>query len=310
MTLESIPFDLAQVVRHAMAPMALRAQAQSLVLKTDVPAYVPEWVLGDPGRLRQVLLNLVGNAIKFTEEGTVTVSVRLKPPPGPGQKPRLRFGVRDTGIGIAPDRLHSVFEAFSQADSSITRRYGGTGLGLTISARLVGLMGGQLQVDSQLGQGTEFWFELPMTVAEAPELAPESEVAPQQHLTVLVAEDHPINQVVARKVLEGLGHRVTIVGNGLQAVEQFESGSFDLIFMDIQMPELDGFGATQRIRALEAAQTSGQRIPILAMTAHAMEGYREKCIRGGMDGYVTKPVDRKQLVSEINRVVAPSRVLK
>jgi CheY-like chemotaxis protein len=220
----------------------------------------------------------------------------------------LRFGVRDTGAGIPANRIASVFEAFSQADASITRRYGGTGLGLTISARLVAMMGGALRVESVEGQGSEFWFEIPLAIdPDVPVVAasaPPPTAAPRAEggLSLLVAEDHPINQILARRLLEQQGHQVRMAANGVEAVNAFRDGEFDLVFMDIQMPELDGFGATQQIRALEAARGT-YRTPILAMTAHAMEGYREKCIQGGMDGYVTKPIDRKQLLVEMDRVL-------
>ncbi|MEY2954252.1 MAG: hypothetical protein RLZZ401_2339 [Pseudomonadota bacterium] len=298
--LESVAFSLHQTVRHSMAPMSLRAQGQSLKLHTLVAPDVPDWVIGDAGRLRQVLLNLVGNAIKFTEQGSVTL--RISAQATSALSTQVRFSVSDTGIGIAANRLSSVFEAFSQADSSISRRYGGTGLGLTISAQLVSLMGGALEVKSDQGQGTEFWFELPLKRGQPPVEVVAPSGATTASLRLLVAEDHPINQMVARKVLEQMGHSVTMAANGLLAVEKYTAERFDLIFMDIQMPDLDGFGATRQIRALEAQRT--YRTPILAMTAHAMDGYREKCLAGGMDGYVTKPVDRVKLAAEIRRVMA------
>lgn len=301
--IEHLPFNLPQLMRHALAPLKLRAEDRDLALDVAVDPAAPEWLLGDAGRLRQVLLNLVGNAIKFTEAGRVTVQVGFL---ASAAAPLIRFSVQDTGIGIAPERLASVFDAFSQADNSISRRFGGTGLGLTISSRLVGLMGGTLQVASQPGEGTHFWFDLALPVVQAP--APELSRAPlalPQGLRVLVAEDHPINQVVARKVLEHLGQHVTVVDNGEQAVAAFVAQPpdqpFDLVFMDIQMPVLDGFAAARRLRAHELPL--GHHTPILAMTAHAMEGYRERCLAGGMDGYVTKPVEHKQLVQEMCRVL-------
>jgi PAS domain S-box-containing protein len=304
--IETITFNLPQMLRHAIAPLRHKAESAGLQLLCDQAAAVPEWLLGDPGRLRQVLLNLVGNAVKFTETGQIKLRVTRQRPAVQEQTTEqawLRFSVSDTGIGIPPERLATVFDAFSQADTSITRRYGGTGLGLTISARLVALMGGPLQVRSDPGQGTEFWFDLKLPVAEALVVqdSPLAQDMPAA-LDILVAEDHPINQVVARKVLEYLGHRVTLVDNGLKAVEACAAHAYDMVFLDIQMPELDGFGAARRIRAAELDQN--RRTPLLAMTAHAMEGYRERCVAGGMDGYVTKPVDRKQLVQEMRRVLA------
>jgi CheY-like chemotaxis protein len=304
--LEVLPFSLRQLMRHAMAAMVIRAQDAGLALIMDIPPAVQDHLKGDHHRLRQVLLNLVGNAIKFTTRGEVQVSVRVVR--SDAQQQVLRFGVRDTGAGIPADRIASVFEAFSQADASITRRFGGTGLGLTISARLVVMMGGELRVESVVGQGSEFWFEVPMAIdLDVPVVAisaPPPTGAPRAEggLSLLVAEDHPINQILARRLLEQQGHQVRMAANGVEAVNAFRDGEFDLVFMDIQMPELDGFGATQQIRALEASRGT-YRTPILAMTAHAMEGYREKCIQGGMDGYVTKPIDRKQLLVEMDRVL-------
>jgi PAS domain S-box-containing protein len=297
--IEHLVFHLPQVLRHSLAPLKPRADSLELALVTEVAPDVPEWLTGDPGRLRQVLVNLVGNAVKFTEAGQVRVTVsRVATAP----QQVIRFTVSDTGIGIAPARLATVFDAFSQADTSITRRFGGTGLGLTISARLIRLMGGELKVSSQLGQGSTFWFELPLPSAQAPsaDTSPLTTEVPTG-LHVLVAEDHPINQVVARKVLEFLGQHVTLVETGTQAVQACTTQVFDMVFMDIQMPEMDGFAATRHIRALELPLQ--RHTPIIAMTAHAMEGYRERCLAGGMDGYVTKPVDRKQLLQEMRRVL-------
>ncbi len=307
--IEHQPFNLPQVLRHALSPLQPKAAQQQLVLASDITPGVADWVVGDAGRLRQVLVNLVGNAVKFTEGGSVHVSVTLAEPVTGNLSnttiQRIRFMVTDTGIGMSEPQLASVFEAFSQADSSISRRFGGTGLGLSISARLVELMGGQLHVRSQLGKGSCFWFDIPLPVGKAPALDTSALDTPlPKGLQVLVAEDNPVNQVVARKVLEFLGQHVTLVANGVQAVEAVTANRYDLVFMDIQMPEMDGFEATRCIRLQE--QGTGTRVPIVAMTAHAMEGYRERCVAGGMDGYVTKPVDRKQLVQEMQRLVQRS----
>ncbi|MBY0463332.1 MAG: response regulator [Burkholderiales bacterium] len=304
--LEHLPFNLPQVLRHALLPLQPKAKQQQLELTSHAAPDVGEWVVGDAGRLRQVLVNLVGNAVKFTEGGSVHLGVSLADtqPGGPldTRAQRLRFTVADTGIGMSDKQVASVFEAFSQADSSISRRFGGTGLGLTISARLVELMGGQLRVRSQLGKGSTFWFDIPLPAGAAPSLdTSKLDIPLPKGMQVLVAEDNLVNQVVARKVLEFLGQHVTLVANGIQAVDAVTAQRYDLVFMDIQMPEMDGFEATRRIRLLE--QGTGTRVPIVAMTAHAMEGYRERCVAGGMDGYVTKPVDRKQLVQEMQRLV-------
>lgn len=315
--IERVPFDLRGLVRDATAPLALQAQEKSLVLDVRLPPacidpsredYV---VIGDPGRLGQVLINLVGNAIKFTRAGRVDVSIAQT---GQADAP-WRFEVRDTGIGVAPDRLSSIFESFSQADTSIARNFGGTGLGLTISARLVELMGGRLQVESGQGVGTRFWFDLALEPAHGSSDGSGGETGYStdgaeaasipRRLNVLVAEDHPINQLVARKALEKHGCVVTMAGNGEEAIRRFERGHFDMVFMDIQMPELDGFGATLRIRALEA-ERGLPRTPIIAMTAHAMAGYADLCRAGDMDGYVSKPLDHARLRNEIARL-APAR---
>ena len=305
--IEHLPFNLPQVLRHALSPLQPKAAQQQLTLNAHTAPGLSEWVVGDAGRLRQVLVNLVGNAVKFTEGGSVDVEVALvdAEPGQPVDSQRIRFTVTDTGIGMTDQQVAQVFEAFSQADSSISRRFGGTGLGLTISARLVELMGGQLHVRSQLGKGSTFWFDIPLPVGVSPSLDTSALDTPlPQGMQVLVAEDNKVNQVVARKVLEFLGQNVTLVANGVLAVEAVTAQQFDLVFMDIQMPEMDGFEATRRIRLLE--QGTGTRVPIVAMTAHAMEGYRERCVAGGMDGYVTKPVDRKQLVQEMQRLVRRS----
>ncbi|HEX5783451.1 MAG TPA: ATP-binding protein [Burkholderiaceae bacterium] len=315
--IEHIVFNLPQVVRHALAPLQHRANHTGLTLESrlgrGVGDALHEWRVGDPARLRQVLVNLVGNALKFTEVGSVLLTVTAVDP-SPQGAAVLRFSVTDTGIGMTPEQLASVFNAFSQADTSISRRFGGTGLGLTISQRLVQLMGGELHAHSQPERGSTFWFDLSLPESEPPDA--EAGGLPTElprGLKVLVAEDHPVNQVVARKVLEHLGQQVTVVANGQLAVQACMQERYDLVFMDIQMPELDGFEATRRIRAHELVD--GVRVPIIAMTAHAMEGYRERCVAGGMDGYITKPVDRKQLVAEMLRQLrrtgpgsVPSRV--
>jgi len=310
--IEHIPFDLGQAVRHAMAPLRHRASRAGLTLNANLSQRLPVWRLGDSARLRQVLVNLVGNAIKFTEAGTVTLTVEPVTPPAHVESPSgttdvqwLKFAVTDTGIGMTLEQQTRVFEAFAQADTSISRRFGGTGLGLTITQRLVRLMGGELNVSSVAGRGTTFWFVLPLPVTDSPDtvVIPTMEVTLPRGLQVLVAEDHPVNQVVARKVLEHFGMVVTLVSNGLQAVEACANNRYDLVFMDIQMPELDGFEATRRVRAHEL-QKGLTPVPIVAMTAHAMEGYRQRCEAGGMDGYVTKPIERKWLVKELQRVLA------
>jgi CheY-like chemotaxis protein len=423
-------------VTGAMRALAVQAESKGLDLLLDVDHDVPSMVMGDPLRLRQILVNLIGNAIKFTERGHVMVGVRTEP--GQDGALRLRFSVTDTGIGIAPEHERVIFEAFSQADGSTTRRFGGTGLGLTISSSLVGLMGGRIWVESLVGKGSTFhftavfgrsadtrvavesrpfpglrvlvvddnavnrkillaqlagremaptavgsgrealdaldgaarvrrpfelilldaWmpemdgFALAAAVAERPELAsipivmlssgrsddsarrrelgiaacltkpvvpaslfeavaevlarvpiaaptsrladaPRAKVAAALSRSVLLAEDNPVNQQVAVRLLDRRGHRVTVVASGQEALDALDRASFDIVLMDLQMPTMGGLEATARIREREAG--SGRRLPIVAMTAHAMTGDRERCLAADLDGYLSKPIDSAAL---------------
>jgi signal transduction histidine kinase/CheY-like chemotaxis protein/HPt (histidine-containing phosphotransfer) domain-containing protein len=444
--LEAIEFSLRDCLEESLKSMALRASQKGLELACDIAESAPETVLGDPGRLRQVILNLVGNAIKFTSEGEVSVKVEV---PDPAGDPHLvLFLVTDTGIGIPAEKQASIFSPFTQADSSTTRKYGGTGLGLAISARLVEMMGGRIWLKSEVGRGSRFCFsarletavksEGPARVSEAHKLCgvrtlivddnrttlrileatlqrwegrttcaedgaqalaeldlaeasgdpyqvlltdmnmpgmdgialveelrrrPAIAATPvvilssgaargdaercrrmgvtahlskpvrrkellsalqaaignhiverkpsaariaapligREGLRILLAEDNKVNQAVAARLLEKLGHRLSVANNGLEALEMLESGPFDLILMDIQMPEMDGIAATARIREREAA--TGSRIPILAMTAHAMKGDRERCLDAGMDGYLSKPINPAELRSAIAQLL-------
>jgi CheY-like chemotaxis protein len=243
-------------------------------------------VIADPLRLRQVLVNLLGNAIKFTHEGYVEVRLR---PAAEGRG--LSFAVHDTGIGIPREKQAQVFEAFSQADGSISRKYGGTGLGLTISSHLIRLLRGRLRLESEPGKGTIFEFDVPYEIGpddirqEGQSVAMESEVMP---LRILLAEDNVVNQKVAARLLESKGHSIRLAGNGNEAVSAAAEESFDLILMDVQMPERDGYEATAMIRA--GVGCTPRSVPIIAMTAHAMAGDRERCLSAGMDGYVSKPI--------------------
>jgi len=450
--IEVIEFSLESTLRDTMKALAMRAHQKHLELMLHVAPDVPDRVLGDPGRLRQVIVNLVGNAIKFTNQGEIEVAVQCEPGASSGQT-RLQFSVRDTGIGIAADKFESIFDSFSQADTSTTRKYGGTGLGLTISSQLVDLMGGRIQLESTLGQGSRFYFSLDMPIhsqgalasyqqtgsirgmpvlvvddnesnrrlmtqmlhnwhmqatavasgAEAlAELAraklagqpyplalldvqmpgmdgfelasqiqqdntraatimmitsqgqrgdaqrcrdlglaayltkpvtqsdlldaimttlgdPTLENSPlvtrhtlredrqdaqprQRPLKLLLAEDNAVNQRLASVVLGKQGHTVCVAHNGREALALWQEQAFDAILMDVDMPEMNGYEATQRIRALEQAGTT--RTPIIAMTAHAMEGARDTCLSHGMDGYVSKPIDMAALQQELSALVA------
>ena len=299
LSLDPAPFDLPRCLHGTARAFDLRARAKGIRLSVEVAPDVPETVVGDVGRVRQIIINLVGNAVKFTERGQVTLRARRE---APGDDPvRIHFAVEDTGIGVTPDQKATIFDPFTQADGSTTRRYGGTGLGLSIAARLVDLMGGRTWVESEVGQGSTFHFtaafeaargrQSPSVVART--LVPDEKPAPARRLHVLLAEDNIVNQKVARGMLEKAGHTVRVAGNGRQAVEVWAREGFDVILMDVQMPEMDGLAATAAIRARERAQ--GGRTPIVALTAHAMEGDRERCLAAGMDGYLTKPLRADEL---------------
>ena len=318
--LEEVPFDLRKLVRGTLRSMELRAQQKGLQLRCDVPPQLPRTMKGDPGRLRQVLINLLGNAIKFTQEGSVTLALAI------GKETEdhcdIEFAVSDTGIGIPLEKQTLIFEAFSQVDGSTTRQFGGTGLGLTICRRLVILMQGDISVESEPGQGSTFRFTVPLqhTSLQLPADEDDAELAPVppasaamvappspaeedsgSGLRILLAEDNPVNQRLALRLLEKMGHRITLVDNGLEALERTMLGGFDLVLMDVQMPELDGLTATRRIRQWETV--NGGHVPIIAMTARAMQGDRERCLEAGMDDYLSKPIDSerlRQLVSKFH----------
>jgi signal transduction histidine kinase/ActR/RegA family two-component response regulator len=295
--LDPAPFTLRSSMQAAVSTMRAAAEKKRLNMTWCVAPEIPAVLVGDESRLRQVMLNLIGNAIKFTESGGVTFSARLASNAGP--LPVVEFSVRDTGPGIAPDKQRLIFEAFCQGDGSTARKYGGTGLGLTISARIVKLMGGKIWVDSRPGAGSTFSFTAYFgRAAERALPAPAASPAPEiRALAVLVAEDNAVNQKLASRLLERRGHRVAVAGDGLHALALYDTGPFDLILMDIQMPGMDGFEATAAIR--EREYRTGRRTPIIAMTAHAEAGYAEKCRAAGMDGYVTKPFDPARLFAAI-----------
>jgi TMAO reductase system sensor TorS len=297
--LEPLRFNLREHIRDTLRTLALRADEKGLELICDVNSEVPSSIFGDPIRIRQVITNLVANAIKFTAKGDVSLTVGVEPPPASGQV-LLHFTVEDTGIGIPPEKLKTIFEPFVQADTSTTRKYGGTGLGLSISSRLVEAMSGRMWVESQLGQGSQFHFTALLGVgdagAESAVQPPFQDLArpPVTGLQILLAEDNLVNQRVARGILDKAGHHVTLASTGKEALDAVAARSFDVILMDLQMPEMGGLEATAILRKRE--RTSGQHIPILAMTAHAMSGDRERCLAAGMDGYISKPIHAAELI--------------
>ncbi|NRR29243.1 response regulator [Oxalobacteraceae bacterium] len=369
--IEEVPFELRQMVLDTVRAMALRAQQKGLELRCELPPDLPPIMKGDPGRLRQVLINLLGNAIKFTEKGGVTVTLAM----GREQDGRsdISFAVQDSGIGVPLEKQRLIFEAFAQVDGSTTRQYGGTGLGLAICRRLVILMQGHMDVHSEPGQGSTFRFTVPLShtsvslVVPLPPLPPlhvdgdagsggrggvlgdigaaagadaagpagaagggmaddgsgvptswpvplspddlavpepvavddPSAPLPRAGMAVLLAEDNPVNQRVALRLLEKLGHTVTLVDSGQGALDQLAVARFDVVLMDLQMPGLDGLAATRQIRLRELLQ--GGHVPIIAMTARAMTGDRERCLEAGMDDYLSKPVDSHRLRQMLER---------
>jgi signal transduction histidine kinase/ActR/RegA family two-component response regulator len=303
MELDRAPFSMRDCVESSTRTMFAAAQQKGLELTWSVDEHIPDNLVGDDNRIRQVLLNLIGNAIKFTERGSVRVEVAMQP--GPDSSLVAHFSVRDTGPGIPEDKRKIIFEPFRQADGSTTRRYGGTGLGLAISSGLVDIMGGRIWVDSELGRGSTFHFTAPFTLGAT--MMPQRIAAPANSiecapLSILVAEDNVVSQRLVTALLRERGHAVTLAGNGAEVVDLVEKRVFDLILMDIQMPEMDGLQATAEVRSREGQR--GKHIPIVAMTAHAMAGDRERCLDAGMDGYIAKPIHPGELMALITGICA------
>jgi signal transduction histidine kinase/ActR/RegA family two-component response regulator len=303
MELDRAPFSMRECVESSTRTMFAAAQQKGLELAWAVDEQIPDSLVGDENRIRQVLLNLVGNAIKFTDQGFVRVAVGMQP--GPDSGLIAHFTVRDSGPGIPEEKRRIIFEPFRQADGSTTRRYGGSGLGLAISTGLVDMMGGRIWVESEVGRGSTFHFTAPFTLGEnklpqrAAAPASATECAP---LSILVAEDNVVSQKLVTALLKERGHAVTPAGNGCAVLDLAESRDFDLILMDIQMPEMDGLQATAEIRRRE--DQTGKHIPIVAMTAHAMAGDRERCLDSGMDGYIAKPIHPGELMALITGMTA------
>lgn len=301
LSIEAMPLDLPLLMTRVGELMRPRAEDKGLSLTLSLAPDLPRAIHADPTRLRQILLNLIGNAVKFTESGGVSIQATA-------QDGRLSVAVADTGIGMSPEVQARLFSEFTQGDGTIARRFGGTGLGLAICRQLATLMGGTIGVDSQPGQGSTFRLDLPLVLSTPEQLSavPTAEPMPElPALRILLAEDNLVNQKVTMTLLTRAGHAVTIADDGLRAVERVAAEDFDVILMDMQMPVMDGLEATRRIRALPEPRC---RIPILALTANALKGDDERCLDAGMDGYLTKPVNGPALFTALGRMVDASTV--
>ena len=316
--LNPVDFSLKDCLEQTGRMLSLQIANKKLEYSLLVADDVPDRLVGDPDRLRQILLNLVGNAIKFTDQGGISISVRRQAPAAAGAGAdtgadadgvTLLFAVRDSGVGIPADKQGLIFDAFRQADGSTTRKYGGTGLGLAICSRLVEMMGGSIRVESEPGKGSNFHFSARLgvvtgTPAEVDEQARKLAMVvnafhPEQvtSLRILLAEDNPVNQRLASKLLEKRGHQVTVTATGRGALQRVQDETFDVVLMDVQMPDMDGLEATALIREWE--KNRGKRTPIIALTAHSMKGDRDRCLAAGMDTYVTKPFDVARLIEVV-----------
>ena len=298
--IESVPVNLSDAVPGIMALFASRAHDKSIELRAELAPDLPRTVLSDPVRLRQLLINLIGNAIKFTVRGHVILKIDVLVPDA--STPTVRFAVEDTGIGIPANKIQLILEPFAQADDSTTRDYGGTGLGLAICCNLVNLMGGELNVESTPAIGSRFSFSLPLLVTDERRQSERAALVvtkPNGNKHILVAEDSPVNQTLIRVILTKQGYAITMANDGAEAVSAFNADRFDLILMDVQMPNLDGLAATARIREQEAMV--GGRIPIIALTANAFDEDRKRCLQAGMDDFLTKPFKLDELLVTIQR---------
>ena len=317
--LENVRFDLRELIEELEQVFVPTAQSKNLQLICNLPPTLHTALQGDPVRLRQILSNLIGNAIKFTQSGAVTVHVSQNI--GQNNTSLLRFEVIDTGDGIAPELQSRIFKPFSQADSSTTRQYGGTGLGLTICKQLVRLMGGEIGVKSAPSKGSTFWFSVclqALPVITQHELNDNADlpgvtglVVDDEQLSgyVLIAEDNLINQEVVKHMLDILGCEADVVADGRSAVETATRNAYDVILMDCQMPEMDGFEATAEIRRRERLQGGIKRIPIIALTANALAGDEDRCLKAGMDHYLAKPIKLEQL-QQVLKLWLPNKKLK
>jgi len=315
--LAPIPIRVDELLQEATHFLGTAARQKGLEVSYEAASNMPRELLGDPLRLRQVLVNLIGNAIKFTERGSVTVAAQIESEAADAVS--IRFSVRDTGPGIPEDKHALIFQSFCQADGSTSRKHGGTGLGLTISSRLVEMMGGRLWVESKVGEGSTFLFTVRLQrVGEGQSVAPSKRPEPVHEpgldsearqrlasLSILVAEDNFSNLKLVSRLLESWGQRVTIAVDGSEALGLFDQQSFDAILLDVQMPEMDGLEAARAIRKRE--QVTGRHTPIFALTAHAGTGFRDQCLAAGMDDFLTKPIQPRKLLDALKTVTVPQQ---
>jgi len=306
MALEKSPFHLPQVITESIRSHELKARQKGIELREQIDRGMPFEIVGDELRIRQIVANLLSNAVKFTEQGSVTVRLRSSRGPREGTL-QLRLEVADTGTGIPAEKLPIIFEKFTQADGSISRKYGGTGLGLTITKRLVEMHGGTIWVESEVGRGSTFYVTLECEVPSKTTVYPPKEIeskAEPAHATgsVLLVEDNLVNQKVVAAILRKRGFEVVLAGNGKEALEKLDGEAFGLVLMDVQMPVLDGLEATRIIRK----DARWRRMPIVAMTAYAMNGDRERCLEAGMNGYISKPVHSAHLLATVEQYISPT----
>ncbi|MFA5059153.1 MAG: PAS domain S-box protein [Candidatus Omnitrophota bacterium] len=310
-TLEAIDFHLRNVIQSVCKGLSVLAKNKNLELVPVIDSKIPEILEGDPLRLRQILINLINNAIKFTQKGKIELAVKLVS--SSAHECQLKFSVTDTGVGIPKDKQEMLFQPFIQADASTTRRFGGTGLGLAISKRLVEMMKGRIWVESEEWKGSTFYFTgnfgikesgigLSTVLGEEKSSGAAVSIRDLSGLKILLAEDNPVNQKIAVRVLEKRNWKIQVAENGQQAMDLLNKESFDVVLMDVQMPILDGLEATRLIR--EEEKQTGKHIPIIAMTARAMEGDEEKCLASGMDGYVAKPIDFNKLYTTVEGILS------
>ncbi|MBF0213371.1 MAG: response regulator, partial [Magnetococcales bacterium] len=307
-TLAEAPFSPDQVLEETVHLMQVAAEEKGVLLHSERASDLPKTILGDDGRVRQVLINLLGNAIKFTHHGQVKITLA----PHPSEPDTLLFQVIDTGIGIDQEQIEHIFERFTQADAGITRRYGGTGLGLAISRCLVELMGGRIWVESRLGQGSTFCFTLPMRCVEAPDpqLKPDDRITeiPSRSLRILLAEDQTLNQMLFQGFVKKTPHQLIMVNDGLEAVARVQEEPFDVVVMDIQMPRMDGYTATCRIRQWEQ-ETQRSPVPIIALSAHTSAEELQRSQEAGCDAFLSKPISKQTLLQTLQQIASQPPVV-